>query len=402
MQGGPNFEEREPLVVELAGAQARASVFVATEAYSSGRIQRETQPRPPVTEPEIDVYDFFSGCGGTSLGLQNAGLSPRIAIDFDELALETYTRNIPDAAALIEDITKLSTSSVERYFTKDRVRPILICACAPCQPFSSQNRHKKADDGRLTLLGHLRRFVERFRPELMLIENVPGINGSKRGVQSPLDNLLGMLDELGYEYDVRILAAHDYGVPQARRRLLVAASLFGPISLPEPTHGDGKLPHVTVREAIGHLPNVEAGASHPAVPHHQAATLSPTNLRRIRSSKPGGTWNDWPEELRLRCHASVNGYTDVYGRLDWDRPAPALTTNCTSYSNGRYGHPEQDRAITVLEAALLQTFDAGFSFAGSPKKAARQIGNAVPVRLAEAIGQMFKRHVLLHQGNTLG
>jgi DNA (cytosine-5)-methyltransferase 1 len=116
-------------------------------------------------------------------------------------------------------------------------------------------------------------------------------------------------------------------------------------------------------------------------------------LRRIRASRPGGSWADWPSELRLPCHKAVDGYSDVYGRLQWDRPAPALTTRCISYSNGRYGHPEQDRAISVREAACLQTFDLDFEFVGGPTAAARQIGNAVPVRLAEAIGRMFVEHV---------
>ena len=380
-----------------ARTSAPSRAFIADGPVDAGTTAPDADPWP-----RIDVYDFFSGCGGTSSGLLKAGLTPRIAVDFDEAALATYSHNMPEVATLVEDISKLLTPSIEQHFERERVHPILMCACAPCQPFSAQNRHKKTDDGRLTLLGHLRRFVERFRPELMLIENVPGLNGSNAGVGSPLGELLGMLDELGYHHDLRILAAHDFGVPQARRRLLVAASLFGAVALPEPTHGVGRLPHVTVRDAIGHLPAVEAGAAHPDIADHRAAPLSTMNLRRIRSSRPGGSWSDWPDELRLPCHTSVDGYTDVYGRLEWDRPAPALTTRCISYSNGRYGHPEQDRAITVLEAALLQTFDAGFAFSGGSTAAAKQIGNAVPVRVAEAIGRMFRHHVALHLGAAIG
>lgn len=237
-------------VVGNARTSARSRACIADCLIDAGTPPPDADPCP-----RIDVYDFFSGCGGTSSGLLKAGLTPRIAVDFDEAALATYARNMPGVATLVEDISKLLTPSIEHHFERERIHPILMCACAPCQPFSAQNRHKKADDGRLTLLGHLRRFAERFRPELMLIENVPGLDGSKGGVGSPLGELLGMLDDLGYHHDVRILAAHDFGVPQARRRLLVAASLFGPVALPESTHGDGRLPHVTVRDAIGHLPD---------------------------------------------------------------------------------------------------------------------------------------------------
>lgn len=402
MRGGTDSAEHDPLANAVRHARSGLSVNASAACHSNSLGLAGTPSLKADLNPQIDVYDFFSGCGGTSSGLLKAGLKPKIAIDFDEAALATYARNIPGVTTLVEDITKLRTASIEHHFERERVHPILICACAPCQPFSAQNRHKKADDGRLTLLGHLKRFVERFRPELMLIENVPGLDGSRGKIDSPLGELLSMLNELGYHHDVGIVAAHDFGVPQARRRLLVAASLFGPVALPEPTHGGGRLPHVTVRDAIGHLPAVEAGAAHPDVPSHRAAPLSAMNLRRIKSSRPGGTWNDWPNELRLPCHTSVAGYTDVYGRLEWDRPAPALTTRCISYSNGRYGHPEQDRAITVLEAALLQTFDADFTFAGGATAAARQIGNAVPVRLAEAIGHMFKGHVKLHTDAAIG
>ena len=289
MRGEVDCAEHEPLANVVRDARTDAPHSVSAACYANSPLNTGTPSLNAGSGPQIDVYDFFSGCGGTSSGLLKAGLTPRIAVDFDEAALATYARNIPEVATLVEDITRLLTSSIEHYFARERVHPILICACAPCQPFSAQNRHKKADDGRLTLLGHLRRFVERFRPELMLIENVPGLDGSRGAVDSPLGNLLGMLDELGYHHDVRILAAHDFGVPQARRRLLVAASLFGPVALPEPTHGEGKLPHVTVRDAIGHLPVVEAGAGHPNIANHRAAPLSAMNLRRIRSSRPGGS-----------------------------------------------------------------------------------------------------------------
>jgi DNA (cytosine-5)-methyltransferase 1 len=339
----------------------------------------------------IDVYDFFSGCGGTSAGLKRAGLRPVIAVDFDEGALATYSKNFPEAKAILEDIRRLGTSQIQDHFAKVRQNAVLMCACAPCQPFSKQNRHKDPEDARASLLGHLGRFVTRFRPELLLIENVPGIRANAEA--NPLAELISLLDELGYEHDAQTVMAHDYGVPQARRRLLLVASLLGPITLPQATHGTAERPHLTVKDAIYSLPPLAAGGEDNVVLNHQAANLSELNLRRIRASRQGGNWNDWPADLRLPCHTEVDGYTDVYGRMDWSRPAPALTTRCISYSNGRFGHPDQDRAISVREAALLQTFDDDFEFVGNLASMAKQIGNAVPVRLAEALGHMFRAHV---------
>lgn len=343
--------------------------------------------------PEIDVYDFFSGCGGTTAGLRNVGLTPKIAVDFDADALATYSLNFQGSAAVLRDIAQLQTWEIESHFDKPRRRPVLFCACAPCQPFSKQNRQKQPKDDRASLLGHLRRFVERFRPELLFVENVPGIGREPEDGLSPLDELMKLLADLNYFYDKATIHAPNYGVPQARRRLLVVASQFGPIEVPPPTHGSPARPHLTVKDAIADLPPISAGETHPKVSNHRAAGLSELNMRRIRAARPGGNWRDWDAELQLPCHKGVTGYTDVYGRMAWSRPAPPLTTRCISLSNGRFGHPDQDRAISVREAACLQTFDRDFRFVGNLASMAKQIGNAVPVALAETIGQMFKEHV---------
>jgi DNA (cytosine-5)-methyltransferase 1 len=343
--------------------------------------------------PSIDVYDFFSGCGGTSAGLRAAGLHPKVAVDFDRDALATYALNFPEAVTLQRDITSLQTVELETFFDKSRTRPALFCACAPCQPFSKQNRQKKNGDKRASLLSHLRRFVERFRPELLLIENVPGIRHADQDGFSPLQELEDMLKTLGYWYDAGKLFAPDFGVPQSRRRLFVVASLFGQIRLPKATHGTENMPHRTVAEAIGDLPRLTAGETHPDTPNHRAAGLSVQNLERIRATKAGGGWSDWNDEIKLNCHASIDGYTDVYGRMAWDKLAPTLTTRCVSLSNGRFGHPDQDRAISVREAACLQTFDRDFVFSGNLAAMAKQIGNAVPVAVATAIGHAFRQHI---------
>jgi DNA (cytosine-5)-methyltransferase 1 len=189
-----------------------------------------------------------------------------------------------------------------------------------------------------------------------------------------------------------------YGVPQRRRRLIVMASRYGPIQIPAPTHGraPGLLPVSTVSEWIGDLPAISAGEADPSVPNHLASALTDLNMKRLEATPPGGGRADWPPELRLTCHAQHNGHCDVYGRMRADAPAPALTTKCTSISNGRFGHPVQHRPISVREAASLQTFPRDFIFEGGIKSATRQIGNAVPVLLAQRMGEAFLSHLCDH------
>lgn len=359
----------------------------------------------PSSEPESNgdarptalVYDFFSGCGGTSAGLKRAGMKPVMAIDFDKEAAATYQANFPTAKVFREDVRKLRTEDIASLFERDRTVPIVFSACAPCQPFSRQNRQKNATDGRITLLSELQRFIDRFRPEVLFIENVPGLKAtSKDATLRPFESLLGLLDKLGYKYDCKILRAMDYGVPQSRQRLILVASSFGAFALPEPTHGPGRTPYVTVRQAIASYPALEAGEASEMFANHRAARLSPLNLERIQATRQGEGRTNWHEDLRLRCHGDEKIFTDVYARMWWDRPAPALTTRCVSISNGRFGHPDQDRGISVREAAALQTFDDDFVFEGSFNGMARQIGNAVPVRLAEVVGKAIATHLDVH------
>lgn len=354
----------------------------------------ESLRQPP---GEILVYDFFSGCGGTSAGLKRGGMTPVFALDFDREAAKTYEANFPDASFLCSDIRNVLTSDIAHLFEQHRTRPILFTACAPCQPFSRQNRQKRDLDGRLTLLTEIHRFVLRFRPEFLFIENVPGLkNDTVDGDGQIFSDLISLLNSLRYFYDYKIVKAADYGVPQNRRRLVLIASAFGPIKIPKSTNGGEEAPYRTVKQTIGHFPAIEAGETHPTIPNHRAASLSPLNLQRIRATPEGGTRVGWSESLKLDCHLEKSVFTDVYARMCWDKPAPALTTRCISLSNGRFGHPCQDRAISVREAAALQTFDDDFLFKGSLNGMARQIGNAVPVRLAEVFGLTFAENLRLH------
>jgi DNA (cytosine-5)-methyltransferase 1 len=345
----------------------------------------------------MDYYDFFSGCGGTSQGMKEAGLRVRLGVDLDSDAASTYQANFPEASFLLRDIRYLRTRDLAPHITSGR-RPRIFGACAPCQPFSRQRRHRNTDDGRRDLLREFHRFVKFYLPEYVVIENVPGLQtvDEKKG---PFAKFLRLLTSLGYWHCHKVIYACHYGVPQQRRRLVLIGSRLAPISFPTPTHGPGttqeSLP--TVWQAIGHLPRIKAGQLHPKIPNHQSANLSELNLKRIKATKSGGTRTRWPKKLRLACHETHTGHTDVYGRMAKNLPSTALTTRCTSLSNGRFGHPTQHRAISVREAACLQTFPMNFEFCGSLTSISRQVGNAVPVAMARVIGKAIRRHYACHQ-----
>ena len=347
----------------------------------------------------INVFDFFSGCGGTSKGFQLAGLNPVFALDFDEDAAKTFQENFKNTQFKSTDIRKFDPAEIAALVGQSDIR--LFCGCAPCQPFTRQNTTKpeKKSDTRRSLLSYFGSMVEEHRPEYVFVENVPGIQ--RVSGNSTLTRFKKRLEALGYWSSVGIVESQNYGVPQRRRRLVLLASRLGNIELPAATHGpEQNKPFSTVREWISHFPPLEAGQTHPEIPNHRAASLSPLNLKRVKATPPEGSRADWPDDLRLDCHTKkgYSGHTDVYGRMRWDGPATGLTTRCISLSNGRYGHPEQDRAISVREAAALQTFPEDFRFLGSLGSQARQIGNAVPVLLAQAFGS----HVLAHAQQKIG
>jgi DNA (cytosine-5)-methyltransferase 1 len=339
----------------------------------------------------IHVYDFFCGCGGTSAGFRAAGLDIRLGIDIDPDAQRTFETNFPEAVFLRRNIFTLPLDTIAPYIVSAPDVITLFCCCAPCQPFSRQNKNRANRSTEAGLLYEFAAFVEYYRPGLIFLENVPGIQAVDDTL-GPFGDFKSLLRQLEYSFDHQVIESKNYGIPQQRRRLILVASRLGPIAFPGPTHGPGTehTAYTTVLESIGRFPAIAAGETHPEIPNHRAARLSELNLQRIRATPLGGGRFDWPEELRLNCHiGEYNGHTDVYGRMHWDRPASGLTTRCISLSNGRFGHPEQDRAISVREAASLQTFGDDFLFFGSLNSMARQIGNAVPVTIACVFGQMF-------------
>jgi DNA (cytosine-5)-methyltransferase 1 len=308
-------------------------------------------------------------------------------IDLDSGA--TFQANFPAADFLLGDIRSTDTDALAPIMMKvPPSMPVLFSGCAPCQPFSKQNANKRHDDPRRNLLSEFLRFIKAWQPHYVFVENVPGLQ--KPAKLGPLAQFVRSLRNCGYSVTYSVVPALWFGVPQKRERLILLAYREGKASLPEPTHGPGRIPATTVRDWIGGLRTIMAGESDPNDPDHQAARLSLTNLERIKYTAEGSGREAWPLSLQLACHRHHAGHSDVYGRLAWDKPAAGLTTRCISYSNGRFGHPEQNRAISLREAACLQTFPPEYVFRGSLRSKARQVGNAVPPLLAEVFG----RHIL--------
>ena len=369
-------------------ARNRATAFADVASVRPS----ETDPAPPAVD--LVLADFFAGCGGTSRGFADAGIVPRLAVEWDPDAAASYRRNFPDATVLERDICDISVDEVREAFSEAQGAVRLFAGCAPCQPFAGLKNGAPARGPDARLLSEFFRFVDELRPELVFVENVPGAKGRKAFAEFEKN--------LPQEYvsEQAIISSADYGVPQTRRRFVLIASRLGEIDLPSPTHGNGNpARHVTVRDAIHDLPEIQAGETHPEFPDHRAMRLSRLNLERIRNTPEGGDRRNWPKRLWVDCHKQEHvAHTDAYGRLNWDKPAPTLSTRCISYSNGRYGHPDsaQHRALTVREAARLQTFPDEFEFVGGLTTQAKQIGNAVPVVLAQTFGRALVEHAMLH------
>ena len=336
--------------------------------------------------PVVDAVDLFCGAGGLSCGLAAEGVRVRAGIDLDPACEYPYRTNHTGALFLLRDIKTVSGPELAALGPPGALR--LLAGCAPCQPFSSYANTATLDRDKWRLLHLFTRLMQACRPELVTMENVPRLAKA-----APFKAFLHALRQNGYHITHGILNAADYGAPQQRKRLVLLASRLGSVTLPEPTH-PGPARWRTVRDALAHLPPLQDGQACAADPLHMAARLSPLNRQRIRASRPGGTWRDWPPKLVAACHRRESGKHSggVYGRMEWDKPAPTITTLCNGYGNGRFGHPEQHRAISLREAALLQSFPPDYSFfpegaAPAARPIARLIGNAVPPVLGQAVAR---------------
>ena len=350
--------------------------------FQEGELPRSMQPV---------AVDLFCGAGGLSFGLKNEGIKIVAGIDIDPDCRHPFESNVrADFHKL--DITTTSSAFVSSLFEENDVK--ILAGCAPCQPFSTYAYKRSEKDERWQLLRKFGSIIKDVKPEIVTVENVPRLLN-----HDVFGEFMGTLRDVGYSNPfVAVVNCFEYGVPQLRKRLVVLASRLGAIKLVDPVRSDSRLP--SVRQFIYGMENIEAGSESASDPLHKASGLSSKNLDRIRHSRPGGTWRDWPEELQADCHTKQSGqtYSSVYGRMLWNEPGPTLTTQFNGFGNGRFGHPEQDRAISLREGALLQTFPKDYSFVpeGSPimvSRVARMIGNAVPVKLGEAIGLSILNHL---------
>ena len=342
----------------------------------------------------IGVVDLFCGVGGLSHGLKQGGLNIIAGFDIDKTCEYAYTHN-NGAQFFDTDISKVTKEQVLSLFGDSQIK--VLAGCAPCQPFSSYAfKNKKKDPNKYDLLYQFGRLVEEVQPDIVTMENVPQI--ASFSLKNVLQDFVDLLENHHYHCSVKVVYCPDYGIPQMRKRLVLLASKFGDIKLISPTHSKDN--YVTVKDVIGDLPPLEAGETSDTDPLHRAKSLSPLNMQRIMHTPYGGSWKDWPKELMLECHKSENGssFGSVYGRMRWEKPAPTMTTQCTGLGNGRFGHPEQNRAITAREAALIQTFPQEYKFFADEEhvsivKASRYIGNAVPPQLGFVIAQSIIRHI---------
>lgn len=346
-----------------------------------------------MSEQKIAVIDVFCGAGGLSLGLQNEGLDVVLGIDADEDCLFPFRTNIK-AGFLQRDVAKVKGRHLLKKFADADVK--VLVGCAPCQPFSLHTQKGKGKDQRWKLLDEFSRLIRETEPDIVSMENVPQMEKFHGG--AIFKKFKADLEAQGFTVKWRTVFCPEYGLPQRRRRLVLLASKLGEIDLIPPTHSEDQF--VTVEDAIKKLPRLFNGKTNSKDRLHHAAGLSELNRKRIKASKPAGSWTSWPKELLPECFTKESGksYGSVYGRMSWGEPAPTITTQFYGYGTGRFGHPTQTRALSLREGAILQSFPDDYKFCPddapiSVRRIGKLIGNAVPVKLGEVIGKSIKSHL---------
>lgn len=343
---------------------------------------------------KYNTIDAFCGAGGLSLGLTNSGYNMLCSFDFDAKCIETLKLN---NKYLAHDVRQLDIADVLKhdpckFFKVKKGELFLLAGGPPCQGFSIQ-RIGDDSDPRNDLVSRYFDLILKLQPQYFLMENVQGLTG-KRG-RSLLDSVLSKIQKNGYTIYQNIIDAQDYGVPQRRKRIVVIGErdkINGhTFEFPNPITPEGK--RISVKSVIGHLPPPPMdGSDHQDIPHHRRDKLSLKNLERIKSISSGQGRTSLPKHLLADCHkidASVIGHRNVYGRMTWDDVAPTITARFDSFTRGQFGHPTQNRTISLREGALLQTFPNDYMFSGNKVDIARQIGNAVPPLLGEVIGKQI-------------
>ncbi|MBN2881069.1 DNA (cytosine-5-)-methyltransferase [Candidatus Woesearchaeota archaeon] len=339
---------------------------------------------------KLVAVDLFCGIGGLTHGLQKEGIQVIAGIDTDSTCKFAYEAN--NKAKFIEqDVSTITGRDLKKLYPKNSIR--VLVGCAPCQTFSQHTLKNKnrVNDKRWKLLYQFLRLVRESKPDVISMENVPQIRNYK-----VFQDFVSGLEAEKYSVTFKTVNCPRYGIPQNRKRLVLLASKQNKIELIPETNQP--LNYITVKDVIGHLPKIQDGEVHNVDKLHRSWRLSPINKERILQSKQGGTWLDWDDSLRLKCHKKKNGstYRAVYGRMRWSKPASTITTQFYSYGTGRFGHPTQNRALSLREGALLQTFPENYKFfqnedSISFTEIGRHIGNAVPVRLGEIIAKSIKK-----------
>jgi DNA (cytosine-5)-methyltransferase 1 len=341
----------------------------------------------------IVAVDLFCGVGGLTHGIIKSGIDVIAGLDIDESCKFAYERN-NDAKFITSDIGNADSGEITNLYPEDSIK--ILMGCAPCQPFSTYSHRYNKDghkDDKWKLINSFLNIINEVKPEIVSMENVPQLKNQKI-----FRTFVSDLKANGYFVNYSVVNCADYGVPQMRKRLVLLASKYDGLKLKEPELS--VISYKTVKDTIHFLPKIESGESNKKDKLHRSSKLSEDNMLRIKQSIPGGTWHDWDVDLILPCHkkSTGKGYRAVYGRMEWDKPAPTVTTQFYGYGNGRFGHPDQDRALSMREGALLQSFPQDYKFIdGDNFENNRQlgihIGNAVPVELGRAIGETILNHI---------
>ena len=342
---------------------------------------------------EYVAVDLFCGIGGLTHGVERSGIKVAAGIDLDGSCRYAYAQN-NKSTFINKGIESISSDEIKSFYPENSIK--ILMGCAPCQPFSNYSLRYVKDghkDDKWRLLYYFADHVEKIRPHIVSMENVPQLSKEQVFI-----DFVNKLKSFGYFVSWSVVNCADYGVPQMRNRLVLLASLFAPIAIIDPILSKDN--YATVHDAISKLPALVDGAVSENDRLHKSSKLSTTNKKRIRQSVPGGTWQDWENDLKLPCHMknTGKGYRAVYGRMEWYKPSPTITTQFYGYGNGRFGHPVQDRAISLREGALLQSFPVDYDFLDNDapqtmRKIGVHIGNAVPVKLGEAIGISILQHI---------